>query len=87
MRNIRKYRAEKGYTQKQLATELGVSRQTVVCMENNKSYRLSEKNARKLARIFNCGVYDLCTFDEALMYKPLTESDREKINALKEINF
>ncbi len=81
MKNIRKYRAELGYTQKELAQKLEVSRQTVNCMENDPHYTVSKELMKKLTALFNCDIFDLCDIEDMLIYKPEGDSD-----ALKEIN-
>lgn len=56
--NIRDRRAEKGWTQQDLADRLGVSRQTVIAVETGK-YDPSLPLAFKIARQFRCRVEDL----------------------------
>jgi len=56
--NLRDRRAEKGWTQQDLADRLGVSRQTVIAVETGK-YDPSLPLAFKIARQFRCHVEDL----------------------------
>ncbi|AMM96048.1 helix-turn-helix transcriptional regulator [Bacillus pumilus] len=55
---IKVLRAERDWTQKDLAEKLGVTRQTVAAIENGK-YSLSLKLAFQIARIFEVDLYDV----------------------------
>jgi putative transcriptional regulator len=55
---IKVYRAEKNLTQQQLAEAIGVIRQTVIAIEQNK-YQPSVVLALKLAHYFNVSVEEL----------------------------
>ena len=55
---IKVLRAEKDWTQKDLAEKLGVTRQTVAAIENGK-YSLSLKLAFQIARTFEVDLYDV----------------------------
>jgi len=55
---IKVYRAKQNLTQDDLASMLGVSRQTINAIENNK-YFPSLELALKIAQIFKCTVDDL----------------------------
>ena len=79
MRKIRKYRGELGMTQEELAKKLGVSRMTVVSLENDPDYTMTPENAEKLARIFHCGIYDIVDIKTALMYTPLDAADSRSL--------
>ena len=56
--NIRDRRAERGWTQQDLAERLGVSRQTVIAVENGR-YDPSLPLAMRIARQFRCRIEDL----------------------------
>ncbi len=56
--NVRDRRAERGWTQQDLAERLGVSRQTVISVENGK-YDPSLPLAMRIARQFRCRIEDL----------------------------
>lgn len=56
--NIRDRRAERGWTQQDLADRLGVSRQTVVAVENGR-YDPSLPLAFKIAREFRARIEDI----------------------------
>jgi putative transcriptional regulator len=56
--NLRDRRGERGWTQQDLAERLGVSRQTVIAVENGK-YDPSLPLAMRIARQFRCRVEDL----------------------------
>jgi putative transcriptional regulator len=56
--NIRDRRAERGWTQQDLADRLEVSRQTVISVENGK-YDPSLPLAMRIARQFRCRIEDL----------------------------
>lgn len=61
--NIKELRKAKGYRQEDLATALGVSRQTIIAIENNK-YNPTLELAMKLARYLQTTVEELFTLDE-----------------------
>ncbi len=52
------YRAQKGYSQQDVAKKVGVSRQTIISIEKNR-YNPSLKLAFELARLFDVGVEDI----------------------------
>lgn len=58
--NLLKYRFNKNhfFTQQDLANELGVSRQTIINLENGKFYPSLEL-AFKIAKYFNCKIEDI----------------------------
>ncbi len=60
---IRVYRAKKRITQDELADLLGVSRQTLSAIENNK-YFPSLELALKIAKVFGCTVDELFSLDD-----------------------
>lgn len=60
--NIRLYRAKFSLTQDDLSNKLGVSRQTINAIENNK-YFPSLELGLKLSKIFECRVEDLFSLD------------------------
>ncbi len=59
---IRVFRAKQRITQDELALQLGVSRQTINAIENNK-YFPSLELALKIAKIFNCTVEELFSLE------------------------
>ena len=60
---IQDLRKEKGLTQQGLAEKLGVSRQTIISLENGK-YNPSISLAYKLAKVFGLTIEDVFIFDE-----------------------
>ena len=60
--NIRMYRGKYKMTQEDLSIKLGVSRQTINSIENNK-YFPSLELGLKLSNIFECKVDDLFSLD------------------------
>ncbi len=60
---IRVYRAKKRITQDELADLLGVSRQTLSAIENNK-YFPSLELALKIAKVFGCTVDELFSLND-----------------------
>ncbi|QKY71525.1 helix-turn-helix transcriptional regulator [Lentibacillus sp. CBA3610] len=56
-------RAEKKWTQQRLAEEVGVSRQTITAMENQK-YNPSLILAFKVAKVFGKSIDDVFEFEE-----------------------
>ena len=64
MKNIvEQKRKEMGYTQQQLATALGVSRQTIISLENGK-YNPSILLAHSIAKLFGASIEDIFIFEE-----------------------
>ncbi|MFA5406285.1 MAG: helix-turn-helix transcriptional regulator [Candidatus Nanoarchaeia archaeon] len=53
--HLKAYRLKKGLTQEQLAERVGVTRQTIISIENN-HYTPSLELALKLAWLFKCSV-------------------------------
>ncbi len=60
--NIKMYRAKFDVTQEDLSKKLGVSRQTINSIENNK-YFPSLELGLQMAQIFECKVDDLFSLD------------------------
>ena len=60
--NIRMYRGKFNLTQEDLSNKLGVSRQTINSIENNK-YFPSLELGLELSKIFECKVDDLFSLD------------------------
>lgn len=64
MRNrIEALRKERSMTQQQLAVQLGVSRQTIISLENGK-YNPSLVLAHEIARLFGMKIEELFLFEE-----------------------
>ena len=64
MKNIiEQKRKERGMTQQQLAAALGVSRQTIISLENGK-YNPSILLAYAIARLFSAQIEDIFLFEE-----------------------
>lgn len=61
--NIEILRKSKGMTQQALAATVGVSRQTILSLENGK-YSPSIELAFKLARLFEKSIEDLFIYEE-----------------------
>lgn len=61
--HIEERRKARGMTQQQLATELGVSRQTIISLENGK-YNPSILLAYSIARLFGERIEDIFVFEE-----------------------
>ncbi|MEW9106249.1 helix-turn-helix transcriptional regulator, partial [Paenibacillus sp.] len=57
------YRAEKGWTQEELAKRVGVSRQTIATLEKNK-YNPSLILAFKIANAFDRTLTEVCDYKE-----------------------
>lgn len=62
---IKELRKAKGYRQEDLAEALGVSRQTIIAIENNK-YNASLELAMKLARYLQTTVEELFLLEDKL---------------------
>lgn len=64
MRNrIEALRKERSMTQQQLAVQLGVSRQTIISLENGK-YNPSLVLAHEIAKLFGMKIEELFLFEE-----------------------
>lgn len=61
--NIRNLRKEKGVTQDELALCLGVTRQTIISLENGK-YNASLNLAYKISKYFNLSIEEIFIFEE-----------------------
>ena len=61
--NIKEYRKNTKLTQDDLAKAVGVTRQTIISLDNGK-YDASLKLAHKLAVFFNTTIEDLFVFEE-----------------------
>ena len=61
--NIEILRKSKGMTQQSLSATVGVSRQTIISLENGK-YSPSIELAFKLARLFEKSIEDLFIYEE-----------------------
>mgnify|MGYP000461859121 CR=1 FL=1 len=60
---IQELRKANKISQAELADEMGVTRQTIISLENGK-YNASLVLAHKLARYFSCTIEDIFLFDE-----------------------
>jgi len=60
---IKELRASFGWTQEQLAEKLGVSRQTIISIENGR-YNPSLELAYKIAKSFQLSIEEVFIFDE-----------------------
>ncbi|MDA3734249.1 helix-turn-helix transcriptional regulator [Niameybacter massiliensis] len=61
--NIRSLRETQNLTQQDLADQLGVSRQTIISLENGR-YNPSIMLAYRISRIFNLTIEDIFLFEE-----------------------
>ncbi len=61
--NIRNLRKEKGVTQDELALCLGVTRQTIISLENEK-YNASLNLAYKISKYFDLSIEEIFIFEE-----------------------
>ena len=60
--NLRVYRALTNMTQAELAEKIGVSRQTIICVENEK-FNPSLELSFKISRFFKVRIEDVFLFD------------------------
>ena len=60
--NIKQLRKDARLRQEDMATQLGVSRQTIIAIENDK-YNPTLKLAMKIAKLLNLKVEDIFTLD------------------------
>lgn len=61
--NIEQKRKDRGMTQQALAAAVGVSRQTIISLENGK-YSPSIELAFRLARLFEASIEELFIYEE-----------------------
>lgn len=61
--NIKQLRKEHSVTQEELADAVGVTRQTIISLENGK-YNASIQLAHKIARYFNSTIEQVFIFEE-----------------------
>ena len=61
--NIEERRKDRGMTQQALAAAVGVSRQTIISLENGK-YSPSIELAFRLARLFEASIEELFIYEE-----------------------
>ncbi|GEB32407.1 MULTISPECIES: helix-turn-helix transcriptional regulator [Brevibacillus] len=59
---VRERRLEQGWSQDALSEKVGVSRQTIISLENGK-YNASLILAHKLAQVFGCIIEELFIFE------------------------
>lgn len=59
---IEEYRRQRKLTQSELADTLGVTRQTIISLENGK-YKASLVLAHKIAQYFDAAIEDIFIFD------------------------
>ena len=60
---IREFRKENKITQDELASALGVTRQTIISLENGK-YNASLQLAYRISKYFNVSIEDIFIFEE-----------------------
>ncbi|WP_394121965.1 helix-turn-helix transcriptional regulator [Planococcus donghaensis] len=60
---IKELRTSFGYTQEQLSEKLGVSRQTIISIENGR-YKPSLELAYKIAKLFQLRIEDVFIFEK-----------------------
>ena len=60
---VHEYRKQSKMTQEQLAKELGVTRHTIISIENNR-YIASLQLAFKIAKLFNCNIEDVFEMED-----------------------
>ena len=60
--NIKQLRKQAGLRQEDMANQLGVTRQTIIAIENDK-YNPTLELARKIARLLNKNVEDIFFLD------------------------
>lgn len=61
--NLRIFRVKHNLTQEDLANKIGVSRQTIIALENNK-YLPSINLAFKLSKVFNIKIEELFIYEK-----------------------
>ncbi|MHA7963729.1 helix-turn-helix transcriptional regulator [Paenibacillus sp. CAU 1782] len=60
---LKELRALNGWTQENLSEQVGVSRQTIISIENGR-YNPSLELAYKIAKAFHCKIEDVFIFEE-----------------------
>lgn len=80
MNNIKKYRGMFDMTQEELAKAVGVTRTLVIYWENPEYHNLKLKQAKKIAKIFDCSVIDLYGLDN---FKIVPKTDEERLKVIE----
>lgn len=60
---LKDYRLERGYTQEELADRLGVTRQTIIAIEQGK-YQPTLHLASRCAKLFRVSIEDIFSFED-----------------------
>lgn len=85
MKSIKKLRGKYGLTQKQLGERIGMSKTSVVYVENDKTHTLSPKFVKKICEEFGVEPFDLFEGFDNLKYPPTTKEELGKyIKSLQE---
>lgn len=79
MINIKKYRAISGFTQEELAQQIGCSRTNIVYMESDECTSITKENEEKLCQLFNINLIQLYGNDN---FKHFPYTDDEKIDLI-----
>ncbi|MEW6180492.1 MAG: helix-turn-helix transcriptional regulator [Chloroflexota bacterium] len=66
---LEQYRLQKGWTQQELAQKAGVTRQTIISLENGR-YNPSILLAFRLARLFGVPIEELFLYEDNLPEEP-----------------
>lgn len=80
MDSIKKYRSQKGLSQKELAKKVGVARILITYWESDNCNGLSLSNAKKLSKIFDCSLFQLYGLNN---FKIKPQNDKDKAWLIK----
>ena len=78
MKNIKLLRATRGMSQKDLAEQMGISRNSVINMEKDTQRSVTPKAAKKLCEIFGCSICQLYGLDN-IRHLPETKEEAERL--------
>lgn len=84
MKNLRKFRGEKGLSQSQLAEKVGVTRALIVYLEKDNTHSTSHETTLKICEVFETNPCDLYGLDNLRYYPENKEQMKNLIEALKE---
>ena len=82
MTDLKKLRYEKGLTQQQLADAIGVTRQTIICIEGDSRVSASSESMQAVCRFFGVSPFEVFSAKDVLKLEPRTREDAAKLISL-----
>ena len=84
MKNLRKFRGEKGLSQWQLAEKVGVTRTLIVYLEKDTTHSTSHDTTLKICEVLDTNPCDLYGLDNLKYYPENKQQMKRLIDILKE---